>query len=229
MANAATARRADFEPAGRVPQNMAEIAQAAAMSLPLAAPVAIPRNGVPVAPDLAPLADSPPPATASAVEPASNVDTALHLLFGYIPTEVLTLYVAVLAALGVEKPDAGKVASAIPAHASGVVFWWFLGATPVVVWLVYAAKVKAAQERIPYQPSQWPVWEMFAATVAYFAWAFAMPNNPFAGKPWYSSGFAGISVLVASTLLGLLAPLCQYPINQRPLAPAPAPTPSTRV
>jgi hypothetical protein len=85
----------------------------------------------------------------------------------------------------------------------------FLGATPVVVWLVYAAKIKAAQKRVPLAPGTWPIWEMFAATVAYCAWALALPNTPFTEYSWYSSALSGVIVLVTSTFLGLLAPFFQ--------------------
>src|SRR6266478_7309036 len=54
--------------------------------------------------------------------------------------EILTLYVAVLAA--VQQPN--KVTSA-----DWTAFWGFLVATPVVVWLVYGAKVKAANKPLP--------------------------------------------------------------------------------
>ncbi len=206
MANAAAARRADFAPVGAVPHGYAEIANAAACPVSLEAPVVIPHRAADLAeptPSSAPAAGGAQPVTPPSAE-TTNVNTALHLLFGYIPTEALTLYVAVLAALHESAPIS---------NAQRAVFWAFLVATPLVVWLVYAAKVKAARKTLPLHPSQWPVWEMLAATVAYFAWAFAMPNNPFAAYTWYSSGLAGIAVLLASTLLGLLAPLFQRPIN----------------
>jgi hypothetical protein len=49
-------------------------------------------------------------------------------------------------------------------------FWVFLATTPLIVWLVYSAKLKAAQKPLPKNPRTWPLWGMFAATVAYSAW-----------------------------------------------------------
>jgi hypothetical protein len=185
LANAAAARRPDFPPFNSVPQRLEEIAAAAA-TLPTPSP-----GGV-------------PPQQPPAAQSANAVNTALNLLFGYIPTEVLTLYVAVLAAI--QKP-------AIVTRAEWITLWGFLVATPIVVWLVYGAKVKAAQKQMPVAPRTWPVWEMFAATVAYCAWAFALPNTPFASYSWYSAALSGIAVLVASTVLGLLAPFFQRPLS----------------
>lgn len=92
-------------------------------------------------------------------------------------------------------------------------FWCFLIATPVVAWLVYAAKIKAAQKPLPIMYGTWPIWEMFAATAAYCAWAFALPNSPFLDYSWYSAPLSGVVVLVASTVLGLVAPFFQRPLN----------------
>jgi bacteriorhodopsin len=114
------------------------------------------------------------------------------------------LYVAVLAAL--HQPGTIR-------QAEWNTFLAFFVATPIVVWLLYAAKVKGAQKPLPVAFSQWPLWEMFAGTVAYFAWAFALPNTPLSVYSWYSSAVAGIIVLLASTILGLLAPLFQRPIR----------------
>jgi len=183
LANLAVTRRTDFAPVG-CPRNLREIAAAAAtLPAPLPAP--------------APAAPPAPPA-------ADEINTALHVISGYIPTEVLTLYVAVLAAL--HKPNQIS-------RAEWSTLWIFLIATPIVVWLVYAAKIKAAQKPLPLAPSQWPVWEMFSATIAYCAWAFALPGTPFTEYSWYSSALAGIIVLVASTFLGLLAPFFLRPIK----------------
>ena len=179
LTNAAAARRSDFFPLNRVPQGLRDIARAAAT-----APATEPEGA----------------AGGQAAESSGQIDTALHVLFGYIPTEVLTLYVAVLAA--VQQPN--KVTSA-----DWTAFWGFLVATPIVVWLVYGAKVKVAGKPVPLTFGTWPLWEMFAATVAYCAWAFALPNTPFSAYPWYSAGLSGVAVLVASTGLGLLGPFFQ--------------------
>jgi hypothetical protein len=54
---------------------------------------------------------------------------------------------------------------------------------------------------------------LLAATVAYCAWAFALPNTPFGQYSWYSSALSGVAVLVASTFLGLLGPFFQNPLK----------------
>jgi hypothetical protein len=135
---------------------------------------------------------------------------AMSAITAYIPTEILTLYVAVLGAL--QKPGP---ADARPPTAEWVAFFAFLVATPVFVWLVYAAKVKTAKKLLPLAPRKWPAWEMIAATVAYVAWAYALPNSPFrqfAEEGWYSQALGGVGVLIVSTTLGLVAPIVQRPL-----------------
>jgi len=192
LANAAAARRSDFAPVGGVPQGLAEIAKA---------------SGTAPAPALGAAPPPPPggPPAPAVNQGANGVNTALNVLFGYIPTEVLTLYVALVAAI--QKPD-----TVTPAQ--WIVFWIFLAFTPIVVWMVYASKVKAANGRLPTRFQAWPVWEMLAATVAYVAWAFALPKTPFTQYLWYSSALAGIAVLVTSTVLGLLAPFFQRALGK---------------
>lgn len=42
----------------------------------------------------------------------------------------------------------------------------------------------------------------------------ALPNTPFAEfTDWYSAALSGVMVLVASTVLGLLAPFFQRPLK----------------
>jgi len=177
LANAAAARRPDTLPLNRTPISLDEIALASAM----------------------------PPETkqirtGQILQSKGNVETALNVLFGYIPTETITLYVAVLAAIGTEGDVSG---------AEWLSFFIFLFMTPIVVWLVYGAKLKNANLPLPMSYSAWPVWEMSAATVAFAAWAFALPQSPFEDFAWYSPALAGVVVLVTSTLLGLLAPFFQ--------------------
>lgn len=195
MTNIAAARRLDIAPLNKVPKTLNEIAAAA---------------------DVAPVAGATGAESASPAV-ANQGDTTYNVLFGYIPIEVITLYVAVLAAIH----QAGKVTTG-----DWLVFWLFLVATPVVVWLVYGAKLKGLKIPLPFKPKQWPIWEMVAAMLAYAAWAFALPNSPFTIFPWYSSALAGLAVLVVSTALGLLAPLFQKPqgdANNNPPDAEPAP------
>lgn len=137
----------------------------------------------------------------AATQPAqSDVTAALKAIASYIPSEVLTVYVGVLAALqnGNKLPPSALTA-----------FWIFVFVTPAVVWLVYAAKVRAAGKPLPWALTLWPVWEMSAATIAFAAWGIALPDNPFKESSWYSSALAGILVVIISTALGLIAPIIQ--------------------
>ena len=188
MTNAAIARRPDFHPLNAVPEGLEGIARAIA-GPPPAPPGATPK----------PPSEGPPP--------SNGATNALQVIAAYIPTEVLTLYVAFIAALHKEQAVT---------RGEWTTFWCFLAATPIVVWVVYATKVRAAGRSLPLRPQQWPVWEMCAATIAYVAWAYALPGTPFlqfeqAG--YYSSSIAGLVVLVVSTVLGLLAPLFQRPLT----------------
>jgi hypothetical protein len=134
-----------------------------------------------------------------------NVSAALQVITTYIPTETLTLYVAALAALRDAPP---------PAVDARYVSWSFIAATPIVVWLVYAARLKASGggRALPLRPATWPLWEMVAATAAFTAWASALPESPFVGAG-VTPAIGGIFVLVTSTLLGLAAPIFQRPLK----------------
>lgn len=183
LTNAAMARRPDFEPVNKVPQNLGDIATAAG-----APPKAVTSAGAPAGPQ----------------SQSGGTNAALQTLTTYIPTEVLTLYVSAVATLGVVKNAQGHdIGRWIP-------FFVFLLGTPTVVWLAFATKVKGADKPLPVSPTKWPLWEMFAATLAYVAWTFALPSTPFAQyEQWYSSGLAGFLVLIVSWGLGAISPLMQ--------------------
>jgi len=83
-------------------------------------------------------------ATEETPDSQSSVTTALRVIVTYIPTEVLTLYIAVVAAL----QDPTRTTRG----AFWVTFYIFLVATPLVVWFVYAAKVSAAKKPLPLRP-----------------------------------------------------------------------------
>lgn len=192
LTNAALARRADVVPISRVPSGVSEIAHAAA---------SIPR----VASASAPAGEG---QSSQAQESADSTQTALHMLTGYIPTEVITLYVAAMTATSNQTTQA--------AGATWTCFWIALCLTPATVLIVFAAKLRNLGLTLPqaFNPKTWPVWEMIAATIAFSAWAFGLPKSPFTALSWYNSGIASLSLVLASTLLGLVSPLFQQPIKK---------------
>jgi len=197
MTNAAIARRPDFFPFGDTPKDYHEIAHATAA--PPAVP--LPPGGVP------PPAPQGVPAPQSGASAQTNVGlSAMQVIAAYIPTEIITLYVACISVLHkAEEVTLGE----------WIAFDVFTIATPCMVWVVFAVKLKTAQKPIPASPSRWPVWEMCAATIAFIAWAYAMPNSPFSEftkQGWYSAGLAGLMVLIVSTMLGAISPLFQRPL-----------------
>jgi hypothetical protein len=147
-------------------------------------------------------------------EAATTIASTQATVTTYIPTEVLTVYVAVLAALAGSTTNAGWAALV-----------GFLIATPIVVWLSYAAQVKTAKGHLPTALQEWPRWEMLFGSIAFLAWAFALPQTPFAGFKWYTPAIAGVAVLIISTGLGLLAPIVPQMIVPASAASGAASTP----
>jgi hypothetical protein len=148
-------------------------------------------------------------ATGERPETQSTATTALKNMMTYIPGEILTTYVAVVAVI---HPTTAGVTAEAPI-ADWVVFIVFLVLTPVVSWLLYAAKCVSGGKPLPSSPAEWPLWEMSAATVAFLVWAATLPETPLGAFPWYTSGLAAIILLIVSMILGLIAPL----FTQRPL------------
>jgi len=169
-------------------------------------------------PDYPPL-DRPPQTAQERGEAASGgqtsetpVSTALKTLTTYLPTEALTLYVALVAALQPQANAAGTVTSTSNTG-HWIAFWIFLVFTPLAVWITFATRLASDNKQLPLRPRYWPRWEMTAGTLAYVAWAVGLPDSPFARFSWYSPAVAGFVVLVTSTLLGMLAGLFQRPIE----------------
>jgi hypothetical protein len=155
-------------------------------------------------------------ATADLPATQSPSTAALMAIATYIPTEIITLYVAALAALAASDPSipaepsvAASTGGSIASSTDLIAFWTILALTPVIVWLVYAAKVRNAGKKLPKSPSAWPWWEMASSTVAFAAWAYAMPNSVFTRFTWYTAALGTLLVLIVSTLLGLIAPIVQ--------------------
>lgn len=143
-------------------------------------------------------------------KPDNKVTTAMNVIVTYIPTEVLTLYVAILAAVYDPKANYQQLPLGVT-----VAFYAFLIATPITVWVAFAVKLKNDGKPLPVSYSELPVWEMCAGAIAYTAWAFALPTNPFMKSGWYNSSVAGVAVIVVATTLGLVSPLFQRRLGSR--------------
>ena len=135
------------------------------------------------------------------VQEDNRVTNALTALVGYIPTEVITLYVAALSAQA-------ALHAAFNVIDAATILWFFVALTPVLLLLIYLSKVAATGDALP-GPKQWPWWKMCAATIAFFVWALAVPGNPYLKDA--AAAVAGLGAMLVSTLLNILTPIFERP------------------
>lgn len=137
----------------------------------------------------------------AAAAPAKNaLSSALDALTTFIPTEVITLYVAVLAA---------NTAAPTPVIAPLTVYVIFVCATPVLLLLLFLGKWVQQQSppaALP-PPGQWPWWKMAAAAIAFSVWALAVPGNPLVSGG--GATVAGILALAVPMLLTVVTPIIE--------------------
>jgi hypothetical protein len=155
-------------------------------------------------------------AAATSTEPIdeNRVSIGLKSLTTYIPTEILTLYVALVAAL---QPGTNSTTSFV---ARWIAFAAFFVLTPVAIWAAFASKLASDNKELPVHPHHWPMWEMFAGTLAYVAWTIGLPDTPFAQIPWFTVTLGGFVILATSTLLGMVAGLFQRELPATDPVPA---------
>jgi hypothetical protein len=139
------------------------------------------------------------------------VNNTVNALVKYIPTEVVTLYVATVSATP-------ALQSSISFISPGLIYWLFAVMTPVLLILVYASK--RASEGLTVLPpvKALPYWKMAAATVAFLVWALAVPGNPYIAGVG-GGVVAGFGAVFVSTVMSLLEPIFERPVTN------PAPTP----
>jgi hypothetical protein len=136
----------------------------------------------------------------------SSGGNTLSALVKYIPTESVTLYVAALSAAPALKMIWERLTET-------VIYWFFGILTAVLVMLIYFGKRRVAGLRaIPLKLVEWPWWKTVAATIAFFVWALAVPNNPYV-KSTLASALVGFFAIFVSTILSVLEPLFDRPSN----------------
>jgi hypothetical protein len=127
------------------------------------------------------------------------VTGSLNLLVKYIPTEVITLYVATLSA-------APALQDVIPNLRTSDIYWAFTIVTPLLLFLVYVNKrATSGLTPIPTR-SEWPWWKLFASMIAFMVWALAVPGNPYVSGET-AAVVAALGAVFISMILNLLEPV----------------------
>ncbi len=128
------------------------------------------------------------------------VTGSLNLLVKYIPTEVITLYVATLSA-------APALQDVFPRMQTRDIYWAFTIVTPLLLLLVYINKrVTSGLTPLPSDRRDWPWWKLIAATLAFMVWALAVPGNPYVSGET-AAVIAALGAVFISMILNLLEPL----------------------
>lgn len=124
-----------------------------------------------------------------------DVQNALSALVEYIPTETITLYIALLSSLPVLK----KI---LPWLNAVWLYAAFAVLTPILFGLIFAGKRRARGESRWQGWRNWPWWLTIASSIAFLAWGVAVPGGLSLGGE--NGGMLGsLIAIVASTLLGV--------------------------
>jgi uncharacterized membrane protein len=111
----------------------------------------------------------------------------------WIPTETITAYVALLALIAPLAPHSPSFTS------RWVLFGLMTAANPVVVVLLVMAKKESGDQ------FKLPVFEMIIASIAFAAWAFALPDTPLSSISGYGTTWNAAILTVTTTAITLVA------------------------
>jgi hypothetical protein len=135
-------------------------------------------------------------------QPQGVPANVINQLTVFIPTEIITLWVALIALLNY--PKAPLHQSLCQADFSG---WW-------VATAIFAALASLITLGLTYRKFKdaghgfkWPLFEMVAAPTAFMAWAVALPKSPLASACWYKidvGAFIVLATTVAITTAGYI-------------------------
>jgi hypothetical protein len=147
-------------------------------------------------------------AAAAAGEPAPDPGTptgvpssVVNQLVAYIPTEVITLWVALIAVLNDPKPPVGKAMC----QANWSTHWKLAAAATVVSALLTLGFAYRKFADTPGVQFKLPWFGMFAAPAGFLAWAVALPEGPLRSACWYSEPAGALIVTFATVGIATLA------------------------
>jgi hypothetical protein len=130
------------------------------------------------------------------VSPAAPVGVSTSIanqITRWVPTETITVYVALLALLAPQTSISSSFRS------RWILFGMVTAATPVVVILLTLAKTDVLRDFKP------PVFEMIISPVAFAAWAFSLPDTPLSSISGYDIKWNAAIVTVTTVAITLIA------------------------
>jgi hypothetical protein len=132
----------------------------------------------------------------SVTSPSQPVGVATNIVnqvTRWIPTETITLYVALLALLV-------PVSHTTAFTSRWVLFGIVTGANPVVLILLTMAKSRT--QKVPFKM---PAFEMVISAIAFAAWAFALPDTPLKSISTYDIKWNSAILSVTTVAITLIA------------------------
>jgi hypothetical protein len=145
---------------------------------------------------------SPAQAQAAGVEAANTSagtsvgGSALSQLIKYVPTETITLYLAVQAALGLITAPAGKPISDADFRARWI---WLVILAVATGLLAIGLSYRSQKQLDPNSPFKWPIIETSASIAAFVVWALSLPTTPLLNVPGYNADAWNPIILLGGT------------------------------
>ena len=128
----------------------------------------------------------------------------VNQLVAFIPTEIITLWVALIAVLNDPKAPTGKKLC----HADWSTHWYCAIGFAVLASLLVLGLAYRKFKDTEGIDFKWPVFQMLAAPIAFMAWAISLPEGPLRSACWYSEEAGAFIVTVATvaiTTVGYIA------------------------
>ena len=129
-------------------------------------------------------------------KPVGVPTNIVNQLVAFIPTEVITLWVALLAVLNDPKAPKGKKIC----QADWSTHWVLAVVFALCAVLLTLGLAYRKFKDTPGVTFKWPVFQMAAAPAAFLAWAVSLPESPLESACWYTQA-AGAFIVTSATVL----------------------------
>jgi uncharacterized membrane protein len=127
----------------------------------------------------------------------------LTVLTKYIPTETITLYIAIQAAVGeIARPASGKISDA-----DFTSRWvWLAIMLAATILLTIGLSYRSQKNANPVDKFSLPLFEMLAAGAAFLVWALSLPTTPLLDFAGYNyNAWNSVIILVGTVLIATVA------------------------